>query len=196
MRAFWIIVLGLAGAGLFTQAASAKKSTISVHLTPKQVDAICDPFVHSPNIGTGEGGYGCSTASTDIRCTKDGECTITTTTKNAGDSKSRFTSAGTLVGASSLGSAAVALASGKARAVSTSNAFTGAAQGSIAVSPLKPAGSNAASAQKQVGASATTASTTMAVSPSKQAGPKAAAAASPNLGAAFMSSGRATLRPQ
>ena len=185
MRAYWIVVL-MAGAVFFTQPASAKKSTIKVNLTPAQVASICAPFVHSENIGTGPGGYGCSTSTTEIRCNRDGQCTITTTTTNAGFGKPKPSYVGVPGGAASLASPAVTLGSGKAGAASASNAFTaGAAQGSIAVSPLKQLGSNAA-----------TASTTMTVTPAKQVGSNAATGASPNPGAAVMSSGRATFRPQ
>jgi len=182
MRAFLVVSLGLAGAGLFSQAALAKKSTITVHLTPAQVTSICAPFVHSENIGTGPGGYGCSTASTDIRCKKDGQCTITTTTTNAGLPKPFR--AGTLGSAASLASAASV--SPKTGVTSGNNTFlAGAAQGSIGGIPLK-----------QVGSNAVTASTALTVSPLKTSRSNAVTAASSNLGAAFMPNGRATLRPQ
>jgi hypothetical protein len=76
---------------------------------------------------------------------------------------------------------------GRPAVISTGNVgiSTGATRGLITGSPLK-----------QVVSGAATASTTMAVSTPKQGGSKPAAAVSPNLGAAFMSSGRATLRPQ
>ena len=134
---------------------------------------------------TPEGGYGCiqdvGGHPVDLHCASNSQCWVAYNTAKPNN----------LRGFAGLSGNKVMGGSGPANKMNT-GITAGAAQGSIAVSPLK-----------KVGSSAATASTTMAVSPLPQAGSNAAAAStthatgvSPNLGAAFMSSGRATLRQQ
>ena len=168
MRAFFIAVLGLAGFASFIATASASK----VEYSEKELDDYC--YSHAgvyktdrENFWSCEIGSGKSTVHID--CNKAGNCTMWS---DVVFTKPQSTH-GNVVG--------------KPAVISSGNVSitTSSAQRSIAAFPLK-----------QVGSSAATASATMAVSPSKQLGANAATAASPNPGAAFMSSGRATLRQQ
>lgn len=166
MRAFLIVVLGFAGVASLVATASASK----VEYSEKELDDYC--YSHAGIYKTDRENYwsceiGSGKSTVHIDCNRAGNCVMY---NDVVFTKSQPTH-GNVFGKP------VAASSGNARITA------GAAQGSIAVSPLKPVGSDAATAR-----------TTMAVSPSKHAGSNAAAAASPNLGAASISNGRASLR--
>ncbi len=173
MRAFLIVLLGFAGVVALTGIASAKSASVG-HISEQEVKAGCASV--KGDFQSDEHGYSCIQSLDGhpivLTCSINGNCMVFYNTVKPNNMR----------GLAGLSGNKVMQGSGPGNKMNT-GITTGAAQGLIAVSPLKPVGSNAA-----------TASTTMSVSASKQAGSNAAAAASPNLGAASMSSGRATLR--
>jgi hypothetical protein len=168
MRAFLIVMLGLAGLASFMATASTSK----VEYSEKELDDYC--YSHAGVYKTDRENYwsceiGSGKSTVHIDCNKAGKCTMWS---DVVFTQSRPTH-GILVGKPAV------MSSGIVRITA------GASQRTIAVSPLK-----------QLGSTAATASTTMTATPTKQVGSNAATGASPNPGAAVMSSGRATLRPQ
>ncbi len=167
MRAFLIVVLGFAGVASLVATASASK----VEYAEKELDDYC--YSHAGIYKTDRENYwsceiGSGKSTVHIDCNKAGKCIMY---NDVVFTQPRPTH-GVVVGQPAVTS------SGNVRITA------GASQKTLAVSPLKQLGSNAA-----------TASTTMTVTPAKQVSSNAATGVSPNP-AAVMSSGRATFRPQ
>jgi hypothetical protein len=168
MRTFWFAALGLAGVASFIATASASK----VEYSEKELDDYC--YSHAGVYKTDRENYwsceiGSGKSTVHIDCNKAGKCTMW--------SDVIFTQPRPMHG----------ILAGKPALTSSGNVriTAGSSRKTIAVSPLKQLGSNAA-----------TASTTMTVISTKPAGSNAATGVSPNSGAAVMSGGRATFRPQ
>ena len=167
MRAFWIVVFGLAGFATSVATSSASK----VEYSEKELDDYC--YTHAGVYKTDRENYwsceiGSGKSTVHIDCNKAGKCTMWNEVVFTQPRPTRTNIVGGAAAASTQISGGGTINSPKA------------ARTNIAV----------------VSSGSATASTAMAVSPSKPVRPNAATAASPNLGAAFMSSGRATLRPQ
>jgi hypothetical protein len=166
MRAFWIVVLGLA---VLVHGAAAEPPTFK--MSEADLKTYCDSKDGEYFPPNGNKGYSCSIGqgknAVVISCGPKGICKMYNTVVFTKPQPTH----GTVFGR-------------PAATSSDENRITaGAAQGSITMPPLKP-----------VGPSAATASATLTVPSSKPVRSGGTATVSPSLGAAFMSSGRATLR--
>jgi hypothetical protein len=74
MRAFWILSLGFAGAGIFAAPALAEK--FEAHLTREQVKTNCINSGGRYDDHTQSGGYSCTLPNEKFDCTNAGVCTI------------------------------------------------------------------------------------------------------------------------